>query len=117
MLFRRGKKYRWEPVPCGVGTVINILEQSKDSTVQLVVRYHEEYYKIGVASDYNRQTRSFFDTVFYLNDQEYELLNAFRASATIDGMNIMDIHDSLEIVEADEGNPRNLTILNGLQNS
>ena len=111
---KKEKRFRWESVSCGVGIILRILEQCEDCSVQLVVRYHGAYYNIGIASDYDRQTRKFFDTIFYLNEQEFLSLDEFKSSAKINDILFTDICDMMEVVEADEGNPINLTILKDL---
>lgn len=106
----KSKKYRWKPIVCGMGTILQILKQGGNLPAELVIVYHEEIYKIGIASDYNKKLGKFFDTVFYINDKEYKSWEQFETFAEIGGVRITEIYDPVEVVEADEGDPANLTI-------
>ncbi|MFT8890187.1 hypothetical protein [Ethanoligenens sp.] len=113
MRFNKKKKYKWEPVPCTVQTILDLLRQDID-TLELVIQYEGNDYNIGIASDYDARSKTFTDKVYYLNDREFSSFNAFCSSADMGGVPFERISETINVVEADEGNPRNLTIFENL---
>lgn len=113
MSFGKKKKYKWDPVSCTVQTILELLSQDND-VLELVIQYHGDYYNIGIASDYNVRTKTFTDRVYYLNDREFSSFDTFCSSADIGGVPFKTISETVNVVEADEGNPRNLTIFAAL---
>jgi len=108
-LFGLKKKKGWEPLKCNTSTIIELMKQCEDSgMLEIIFSYNEKIFNVGISSDYDNGR--FFDTTYYIDDQQYLTLTEFCEKSTINGQLFINI-DYIYILEADEGNPRNLTLL------
>lgn len=98
---RDGKKtYRWKPLRCMPDDIVDLMrecERIDAPVVSLEVECDGVRQRVGMASDYERD-RGFFDTVWYVDDDEYPSLDAFLADATLGGRRFSDISEPLLVV-------------------
>ena len=74
-LFGRGgeKTYRWKPLRCMPSDIVDLMrecERIEAPIVGLEVELDGVRQHVGMSSDYERD-RGFFDTVWYVDDDEY----------------------------------------------
>ena len=107
------KKYKWQPVVSDAQTILKLIEQCDDEApgIDLIIKYNDIIYKIGISSDYSRR-RGFFDKVYYINDKEYKIYQELKRATDIDYTPFELLPGTIYII-ADElfGNPRSYTLL------
>lgn len=115
-LFGRGgeKNCRWKPLRCMPGDIVDLMrecERIDAPVVSLEVELDGVRQRVGMASDYERG-RGFFDTVWYVDDEEYLSLDAFLADATLGGRRFSDIDEPVLVVrDLELGDPRGNVLL------
>ncbi len=107
------KKYKWEPLATDARTILKLIEQCDDEApgIDLIIKYNNIIYKIGISSDYERK-RGFFDKVYYINDREYKMYQEFKRATDIENTPFEELLETIHII-ADEllGDPRSYTLL------
>ncbi|HIZ46210.1 MAG TPA: hypothetical protein IAA19_04240 [Candidatus Olsenella pullistercoris] len=115
-LFGRGseKTYRWKPLRCMPGDIVDLMrecERIDAPIVGLEVELDDVRQRVGMSSDYERD-RGFFDTVWYVDDDEYPSLDAFLANATLGGRRFSDIAEPVLVIrDLELGDPRGNVLL------
>lgn len=115
-LFGRGgeKTYRWKPLRCMPGDIVDLMrecERIDAPIVGLEVELDGVRQRVGMASDYERD-RGFFDTVWYVDDNEYPSLDAFLANATLGGRRFSNIAEPVLVIrDLELGDPRGNVLL------
>ena len=115
-LFGRGgeKTYRWKPLRCMPGDIVDLMrecERIEAPIVSLEVEYDGMRQLVGMSSDFERG-RGFFDTVWYVDDDEYPSLDAFLADATLSGRRFSDISEPVQVIrDLEIGDPRGNVLL------
>lgn len=115
-LFGRGgeKTYRWKPLRCMPGDIVDLMrecERIEAPIVSLEVEYDGMRQHVGMSSDFERG-RGFFDTVWYVDDDEYPSLDAFLADATLSGRRFSDISEPVQVIrDLEIGDPRGNVLL------
>ena len=115
-LFGRGgeKTYRWKPLRCMPGDIVDLMrecERIEAPIVSLEVGYDGMRQLVGMSSDFERGL-GFFDTVWYVDDDEYPSLDAFLADATLGGRRFSDISEPVQVVrDLEIGDPRGNVLL------
>ena len=115
-LFGRGgeKTYRWKPLRCMPGDIVDLMrecERIDAPIVGLEVELDGVRQRVGMTSDYERD-RGFFDTVWYVDDNEYPSLDAFLANATLGGRRFSDIAEPVLVIrDLELGDPRDNVLL------
>ena len=111
-LFGRGgkKTYRWKPLRCMPGDIVDLMRECAP-IVGLEVELDGVRQRVGMTSDYERD-RGFFDTVWYVDDDEYPSLDAFLANAALGGRRFSDIADPVLVIrDLELGDPRGNVLL------
>ena len=115
-LFGRGgeKTYRWKPLRCMPGDIVDLMrecERIEAPIVSLEVEYDGMRQLVGMSSDFERG-RGFFDTVWYVDDDEYPSLDAFLADATLGGRRFSNISEPVQVIrDLEIGDPRGNVLL------
>ena len=115
-LFGRGseKTYRWKPLRCMPGDIVDLMrecERIDAPIVGLEVELDDVRQRVGMSSDYERD-RGFFDTVWYVDDDEFPSLDAFLADATLGGRRFSDIDEPVLVIrDLELGDPRSSVLL------
>ena len=115
-LFGRGgeKTYRWKPLRCMPGDIVDLMrecERIDAPIVGLEVELDGVRQRVGMTSDYERD-RGFFDTVWYVDDDEHPSLDAFLANATLGGRRFSDIAEPVLVIrDLELGDPRGNVLL------
>ena len=115
-LFGRGgeKTFRWKPLRCMPGDIVELMrecERIEAPIVSLEVEYDGARQRVGMASDFEHG-RGFFDTVWYVDDDEYPSLDAFLANATLGGQRFSDISEPVQVIrDLELGDPRGNVLL------
>ena len=115
-LFGRGgeKTYRWKPLRCMPGDIVDLMRECEHidaPIVDLEVELDGVRQRVGMTSDYERD-RGFFDTVWYVDDDEYPSLDAFLANATLGGRRFSDIAEPVLVIrDLELGDPRGNVLL------
>ena len=115
-LFGRGgeKTYRWKPLRCMPGDIVDLMrecERIEAPIVSLEVEYDGMRQHVGMTSDFERGS-GFFDTVWYVDDDEYPSLDAFLADATLSGRRFSDISEPVQVIrDLEIGDPRGNVLL------
>lgn len=112
---RKGEKtYRWKPLRCMPGDIVDLMrecERIEAPIVSLEVEYDGARQCVGMASDFEHG-RGFFDTVWYVDDDEYPSLDAFLANATLGGRRFSDISEPVQVIrDLELGDPRGNVLL------
>ena len=111
---RKGEKtYRWKPLRCMPGDIVDMreCERIEAPIVSLEVEYDGARQRVGMASDFEHG-RGFFDTVWYVDDDEYPSLDAFLANATLGGRRFSDISEPVQVIrDLELGDPRGNVLL------
>ena len=112
---RKGEKtYRWKPLRCMPGDIVDLMrecERIEAPIVSLEVEYDGARQRVGMASDFEHG-RGFFDTVWYVDDDEYPSLDAFLANATLGGRRFSDISEPVQVIrDLELGDPRGNVLL------
>ena len=112
---RSGEKtYRWKPLCCMPGGIVDLMrecERIEAPVVNLEVELDGMRQRVGMTSDYERG-RGFFDTVWYVDDDEYPSLDAFLADATLGGRRFSDIDEPVLVIrDLELGDPRSSVLL------
>ena len=112
---RKGEKtYRWKPLRCMPGDIVDLMrecERIEAPIVSLEVEYDGARQRVGMASDFEHG-RGFFDTVWYVDDDEYPSLDAFLANATLGGRRFSDISEPVQVIrDLEIGDPRGNVLL------
>ena len=112
---RKGEKtYRWKPLRCTPGDIVDLMrecERIEAPVVSLEVEYDGVRQRVGMASDFEHG-RGFFDTVWYVDDDEYPSLDAFLANATLGGRRFSDISEPVQVIrDLELGDPRGNVLL------
>ena len=112
---RKGEKtYRWKPLRCMPGDIVDLMrecERIEAPIVSLEVEYDGMRQLVGMSSDFERG-RGFFDTVWYVDDDEYPSLDAFLADATLGGRRFSDISEPVQVIrDLEIGDPRGNVLL------
>lgn len=112
---RKGEKtYRWKPLRCMPGDIVDLMrecERIEAPIVSLEVEYDGMRQFVGMSSDFERG-RGFFDTVWYVDDDEYPSLDAFLANATLGGRRFSDISEPVQVIrDLEIGDPRGNVLL------
>lgn len=112
---RKGEKtYRWKPLRCMPGDIVDLMrecERIEAPIVSLEVEYDGMRQLVGMSSDFERD-RGFFDTVWYMDDDEYPSLDAFLANATLGGRRFSDISEPVQVIrDLEIGDPRGNVLL------
>lgn len=112
---RKGEKtYRWKPLRCTPGDIVDLMRECKRieaPVVSLEVEYDGVRQRVGMASDFEHG-RGFFDTVWYVDDDEYPSLDAFLANATLGGRRFSDISEPVQVIrDLELGDPRGNVLL------
>ena len=116
VLFGRGgeKIYRWKPLRCMPSDIVDLMrecERIEAPIVGLEVELDGVRQHVGMSSDYERD-RGFFDTVWYVDDDEYPSLDAFLADATLGGRRFSDIAEPVLVIrDLELGDPRGNVLL------
>ena len=116
---RKGEKtYRWKPLRCMPGDIVDLMrecERIEAPIVSLEVEYDGMRQFVGMSSDFERG-RGFFDTVWYVDDDEYPSLDAFLANATLGGRRFSDISEPVQVIrDLEIGDPRGNVLLAQLE--
>jgi len=69
---------------------------------EFIIQFEGEEHKVGFTSDYDRR-QGFFDPLFYLDEQEFDTFEKFKAGAVLNGRLFAYRNDDVEITEADKG--------------
>lgn len=115
-LFGRGgeKTYRWKPLRCMPGDIVDLMRECEHIDAPIVgleVEFDGARQCVGMSSDYERD-RGFFDTVWYVDDDEYPSLDAFLANATLGGRRFSDIAEPVLVIrDLELGDPRGNVLL------
>ena len=112
---RKGEKtYRWKPLRCMPGDIVDLMrecERVEAPIVSLGVEHDGMRQLVGMSSDFVRD-RGFFDTVWYVDDDEYPSLDAFLANATLGGRRFSDISEPVQVIrDLEIGDPRGNVLL------
>ena len=112
---RKGEKtYRWKPLRCMPGDIVDLMrecERIEAPIVSLEVEYDGMRQLVGMSSDFERGL-GFFDTVWYVDDDEYPSLDAFLANATLGGRRFSDISEPVQVIrDLELGDPRGNVLL------
>ena len=115
-LFGRGGEMtcRWKPLRCMPGDIVDLMrecERIEAPIVSLEVECDGARQRVGMTSDFERG-RGFFDTVWYVDDDEYPSLDAFLADATLGGRRFSDISEPVQVIrDLELGDPRGNVLL------
>lgn len=72
--------------------------------------YKDFLHNIHIISDYTRE-EGYFDIEFRLDEQTYYSMDEFKVKAKINNINFINITDTIQVTEVDDGNPRYFGIL------
>ena len=112
-------------VICGANAIFEYLQQatdtlqSKDIDMEdyLVVLFEEKQYTIGVSNDFklakeikDKKTGNLRNVFFYVDEQEFETFEHFKADANFDGQPLVEIQGGIEVLEACGEAPHLFTI-------
>jgi hypothetical protein len=97
------ESYPWEPVRFDAADILRLLE--KAVMAELIVRHDGKAYWIGVKCEYDRRKQLFGDQIFYIDDQEFASLEAFKSHAVLGGKLFASIFAPLEVIDTQEGDP------------
>ncbi|MCL2633445.1 MAG: hypothetical protein FWD34_02905 [Oscillospiraceae bacterium] len=88
--------------------------------LNLKIKYSDKIYRLGIASDFNRSTGEFFDTVFFIGDDckrpwdngwNCDTFDEFKQSAKLGDVLLKDINGEITVLEdEDAGCPSNITM-------
>ena len=96
------------------GDIVDLMrecERIEAPIVSLEVEYDGARQRVGMASDFEHG-RGFFDTVWYVDDDEYPSLDAFLANATLGGRRFSDISEPVQVIrDLELGDPRGNVLL------
>lgn len=113
------KRPRWEPVTCQAKDILFLIQECLNinvPSIDILFRFGGEVYKAGISSDYSDRL-GYFDTFLFLDTQEFQSLEALCAGAQLGGQPFSGVIEPLEVLEVDEGDPRNMTYLDNLEKS
>lgn len=96
------------------GDIVDLMrecERIEAPVMNLEVELDGVRQRVGMSSDYERD-RGFFDTVWYVDDDEYPSLDAFLADATLGGRRFSDIDEPVLVIrDLELGDPRSSVLL------
>ena len=95
--------YAWEPVCFNALDILLLLK--KAVMAEVVVRCENEFHWIGVACEYDRKRQLFGNQKYYIDDQEFESLEAFAAQAVLGGELFSALAEPLVVIDTLEGDP------------
>ncbi len=95
--------YDWEPVHFEVADILLLLQ--KAVMAELVVSIHGRLHWIGVACEYDRNSRMFGEQTFYIDDQEFFALEEFVSGAVLEGHHFANISEKMVVIDTHEGDP------------
>ena len=108
------KKYKWQPVVSDAQTILRLIEESVtiDAPIcRLIIKCNDIIFKIGITSAYHNK-KGFYNTVYFINDKEYEKYQEFKRSTDIENTPFEELLEPIYIIaDEDLGNPRGYTLL------
>lgn len=99
---------KWEPLVCKPQDIVDLIQECLDVDAplcRLIVENNGVQHKVGGTSDYDNQI-GFFDSMFYLDGQEFKTLDDFCRNALMDGMCFMEYETIRILKDKDAGDPR-----------
>lgn len=103
-IFKKTKRIK-KRVVCPIPIIIRIMQETIDIDAgmsEFIIQFEGEEHKVGFTSDYDRR-QGFFDPLFYLDEQEFDTFEKFKAGAVLNGRLFAYRNDDVEITEADKG--------------
>lgn len=76
------------------------MEQNSGLIFDLEFEYKKEIHKMGTSSDYDRKTGKFFDTLFFLDDQQFCSMHDWFLNARLGDKRVVDIKDEIKVTRA-----------------
>ena len=104
MFFKKREKAK-RRVICPIPVILEIMQETIDidaGLAEFVICIDGNKHRVGLTSDYE-WNRGFFDPIFYLDDQEFNTFEHFKAEAVLDGELFAEKTDYVEVVDADDG--------------
>lgn len=104
MFFKRKEKAK-KRVVCPIFVILKIIQETIDIDAgmsEFIIEFEGKKHKVGFTSDYDR-SQGFFDPLFYLDDQEFDTFEKFKAQAVLNGQLFTHITDDIEVIDADDG--------------
>jgi len=104
MFFKKREKVN-KRVICPVSVILQIMQDAIDGdegTARFNIRFDNKERRVGFISDFSRQ-QSFFDPKFYLDEQEFDSFEDFKAQAALNGKLFAQITDDIEVIDVDDG--------------
>lgn len=104
MFFKKREKTK-KRVVCPIPIIIKIMQETIDIDAgmsEFIIQFEGKEHKVGFTSDYNRR-QGFFDPLFYLDEQEFDSFEKFKAQAVLSGGLFAHRTNDVEIIEADKG--------------
>lgn len=80
---------------------MEILDDDKDIGGDFEFLFEGEKHNVGIESDYDNGT--FFDFVFYLDGQQFDSFEKFKAQAVLNGRLFSQRVEEIEITEINKG--------------
>ena len=92
-------------VVCPIPVILKMIQDMVDSGTgmcELVILFENEKHEVGVSSDYE-DSRGFFDSIFFLDEQKFDTFEKFKSGAVLRGRLFSHRTDEVEVIEADRG--------------
>ena len=106
MFFKKRKRNKVKKrVVCPISVVIGVIKDTIDTDAgnsEIHFLYKGEKHKVGMISDYTH-SKGFFDTMFYLDNQEFDSFEKFKSQAFLGGDIFANMTDDVEIIDVDPG--------------
>lgn len=107
------KRFSWEPVVADTAALISLMKHFKEMPIlDITFNLCGTNHIAGMSSDYNKQEDSFYNSLYFLDQQEFSTFSMFCEKAEIDGQLLTGIENLIDIMEVNEKNPRNYLVLN-----
>ena len=113
------KRKNKKRVICGANAIFGYLQQAIDMDIAdyLVVSFEDETYTVGLSSDFvepngkrDKKTGKWENMFFYVDEQEFETFEHFKAGANLGGQPLAEIQGGIEVLEACGEAPHKFTI-------
>ena len=104
MFFKKREKIK-KRVICPIPVILEIIQETIDidaGLAQFIICLDGKRHRVGLISDYD-SSRGFFDPLFYLDNQEFNTFEHFKAEAVLDGELFAQKTNCVEVIDADEG--------------
>jgi len=105
MFFKKREKIK-KRVVCPIPVLMGLIQETIDidaGMTEFDILFEGEKHKVGMASDFLHSKGGFFDTIFYLDEQEFDSFEKFKSGAVLSGQFFSLRTDHVEVVDVDRG--------------